>query len=156
MKTKNKYQQSIFTYLERREIYKAKYGKNSIKYLKLSRNINKRLTVYRAAIKRIEKRDWVIYNLDKCVIEFIGRSAYKSVNAKEDITILARNLFIKYGMEHNICGIYLAEYVGLKYKQDGSRDRLKFTRTFSSNKHNKEMWHRFQDYMKSTQSKTAA
>lgn len=154
--SKNRYQQCIHMYLKRREEYKNKYGKTSKRYLQLSKGIQRKLDIWRGAIRRIEKRDVRIKSIDDRVLEFIGKSAYNSVGTKDELVILARNLFIRYGIENGIQGVFLADYVNLKFRQDASRYRLQFIRSFPKNRNNKEIWYRFQEFMNRDNIKIAA
>lgn len=156
LKSKNEYQKSIWKYHLRRESYKAKYGKTSETYLKLSRSIQLKLDTWKKAIKRIEIRDNLIKEIDDNITEFIGKSPYKSIHSTDQLTIVAKNIFFKYGIENGISGVYLADYAGLKYRIDASRYRLQFTRSFKTNKYNLEMWHRFKDYLNNSTLKIAA
>lgn len=147
LESKNRYQQCIVQYVIRRNEYKLKYGVRSKKFSLLSKRINKKLSCWRRAIKRIEIWDAEIFKLDQKITEFIGRSVFGSIFSKDKQMILAKNLFVKYGMENGVQGVLLCEYMGGKGKWTASKRRMKFTKTLSTNIYNKEMWLRFNEFM---------
>ena len=154
--SKNRYQQCIHMYLKRRDGYKEKYGVRSERYLELSKGINRKLSSYRRAIKRIEARDLIIKNLADKIYEFCGVSVWLSINKKDDNVEVAKNLFVKWGMENGIQGILLNRYIGGKGSWTASRRRMKFTKSFLFNANNKEMWMRFKVFMVRDNNKIAA
>lgn len=138
-KARNIYQQNIYEYTRRREDYKKLYGIGNPRYQKAARNIYAKVASWKKCIKRIDARRQVMDVLKWRVYSFTGFSP------KTDLD--SRYLFYKWGMEHNISGVHLSKYLGYVGRWTAGRMRLRFTRSFPTNPRNRELWHRFKQYM---------
>ena len=141
------YQKLLHEYSKRREFYLSEYGSKDARYL----NCRKKIHNCNRAINRFHKRKKEIKKIALRIKEFIGvdvRDKLKrSWQTKEQKA--ARGIFFKYGMQSGIIGRELAEYLGLKCTVGyPSTYRMKFTRSFKTNKYNKEMYHRFLKFIK--------
>lgn len=146
--TKNGYQKALFIYLKRKEDYKLKYGATSVKYKSLACKLNSKIDTYRKAIRIIERRHIKIISIADEVTNFIGKSPLKSAENKDPLIMIAKFLFIRYAIESGIQGSYLTSYLGYKRSKTPCMLRMEFIRSFDTNPKNKEMWHRFKDFIK--------
>lgn len=152
---KNKYQMKMAVYKKRRAAKKAKlislYGVHSGNKIPkedraVLKNLSKQICRWRYMEKRIENRRIAIIALGNHVAYFTGFNVKGSAKNISRRASLAKGIFCKWGMENKIQGVLLDEYIGYKQKSWSSTIRLKFTRTLTKNRHNKEMWERFKLY----------
>lgn len=113
--------------------------------------INSRIKTCKKAIKRIEDRESKVKRLDALVMEFFDVVSMRGSNSagrvSDDLFLLARKVFYKYGMENGIKGSQLERYTGASSWTAG-RSRMQFTRSFTNNKNNYEKWKQFAEYQK--------
>lgn len=157
---KNKYQQKISTYRDRRMKRKAKlvemYGEGQsrkwpLKDKEVIKRQSQKISKWREMERFIETRKNKIIALANHVSYFTGinvKDILKTKNSyKENRSWVARGIFCKWGMENKISGVLLSEYIG--GRADSASDiRMRFTRSFVKHKTNKEMWVRFKLYYK--------
>lgn len=151
MTERDKLYHHILNYKKRIEEKKKKYGR----WYPGARRMNSKITTWKQHIKRIERRDLEMRKLDNYLKEFLGFSVKdtcekNSLKQPHELR-LARKIFYKYGLENGLRGNWLARYVGAKDKATPSRGRLEFTRSFKTNRGNKEMWERFKSYLSENQ-----
>lgn len=137
--TKNQYQAMISMYRKRREDYKKKkYSPEKIK------KISVKISNWLGQIRRIEAREYYIQNLIESINEFFDvdiKSRCKDANHN-----LAQSVFYKYGMENGFTGARLVRSLGRKKTSRASIVRLRFTRSFKTNKKNRDAYHNFKNY----------
>ena len=141
MKTKNHYQRYIAEYLKRRERYKQRHGHTSI-------TIQTKIDNWRQCLRRIERRERLLAQYDAIVKSYMEVSVKNSANYRTGIYAKARCLFYKYCMENGVRASDIARYCGCMDIRTPSVRRLKFTRSFATNSENKELWHRFKQFIK--------
>jgi hypothetical protein len=137
----------------RRQKSKEIHGPDSERYREISRRATRTLENCKAKIRRIDElagRNELMKVVDRALGEFIGVSIRDmSSTCRVRSVLLARNLFYKYCMEHGIKGRDAAQYCRCAKLDSASKQRMRFTRSFSTNPENRDMWHRFQEFMKS-------
>lgn len=132
-------QKKIHEYTIRREKCRQKYSYLHPSYISLDGQIRylrqrkRKLISYREVLK-------FVYN---SIEEFIGFPPSPGNHGSNKEKNIARNIFYKYCMEHGIAGSEVSAYIGLKDRDTAARRRRKFTRSFSTNEYNKEIWDRF-------------
>lgn len=141
-------QRHIHTYRQRREQYKVKYGKETEKYRKLSRQISFSIHSLKKKIKRIDVKRAEVERIKKGVEEFMDVSL-PSIEKSEKI-FMAKRLYYKYGMESGINGYYLRSLMN-DGKHTPGKYRLSFTRSFSKKPENKALWKRFKVFMENNE-----
>jgi hypothetical protein len=154
--TKNQYQAMLWTYIQRREALRVKYGAKTKEYVVFSAKIRVKIATFRNAIRRFEKKELAMKTLNSKLKEFTG------INVKQlpttippnkegsNIKIMARNIFYKYSIEkYNLRSPDISRFLGLSTKRHTpSTQRLTFTRSFRKNQKNRETYHSFIDFMK--------
>lgn len=159
---KNRYEQALWTYLKRREDLRKQYGEKWRKNPEYSKRVmlmSRRIDSIKGQIKRIERRNETINQIGWAVQEFLcipsypSNKAHKSrlhfsIKRHEKEFEIARQILYKYGMENGIQGVFISAYVGAKDPCTASRGRLSFTRSFVSKPENRELWHRFKNFIK--------
>lgn len=156
MADKNIYQQKMFIYEQRKKERKAKlikmYGrwKGGCGVPEHETATIKRLTIkinnWRKMERIIEERRIKVIALANHIAYFSGFSIKGSAMSRLPIANTMRGIFCKWGIENGIRGIILAEYIGYNNRYWASKTRLTFTRSFTKNKQNKELWERFKLY----------
>lgn len=132
------------------------YEQRKKKYLKEEKNISTILSsiyFWKEEMKRIDKSSNRIIALANFITTFTGFNVKLSSKLRKSAfhnkMKLARSLFYKYGLEHNIASIDLREFVGEKNTANPSNYRKAFTKSFySDNKRNiatsnKILWDNF-------------
>jgi hypothetical protein len=163
MSSKAQYNQAIHVYKKRREKLREKYGiisltkKRPIEYKKAVYNLECKIRTWKKAIKRIERYNGRVYNINKAISGFMGINIRETRRWSNNPDVLiARGIFAKYCLESGIPGPYLRAYLGTSINRKTKNFnrssyetdiRRRFTRTFASNPKNKELYHRFLEYM---------
>lgn len=146
---KNRYQQQLRTYLQRREALKRKYPcKNYDARLK---RIQDRIDGLRRNIRTYSLIDAKMNRLAKSVHDYTGvpvklihGGGSGEVRQKTDLAV---SLFIKLAMETGVTGFYLTQFLGYKDSHGPSRNRRRFTRSFATNEKNYNAWKKFREYL---------
>lgn len=137
----------------RRQKSKELHGAESERYKQISHRATRTLENYKNKMDRLDERagkNGLMRVVDKAMQEFIGVSIKEaSPSSRVRSLLLARNLFYKYCMEHGIRGRDVARYCGFAETDRASKQRMNFTRSFATCPENREMWHRFQAFMRS-------
>lgn len=139
------YQHHIWTYQQR----KKTTAKGLVSIHKWTKKI--------AEIDKITNQMTAISN---AVSIFAGRSPRRigkntralaknnEISSDYKIIRLAKSLFYKYGLEHNIWAAHLAQFVGAYRKDEAFRYRKEFTASFKDkNNTNKQKWDMFLDHL---------
>lgn len=140
MKTKNNYQQYICTYIKRRVEFKKKYGY-------ASKRIQAKIDIWRKAIRRFEKRELALKKMDAAIRSFLNVSVFNSTHFRKGMYAKARCLFYKHCLENGIRASDVARYCGCKDINVPTKRRILFTQSFATNPENKELWHRFKQFI---------
>ena len=135
-KDKNKLEHHIFVYTQRIE-------QNKVKDVRQSQY---KIRVWRQAIKRIEHRRNQLIGIGNELAIFLGVNVRDIGGSPSKNAMLARGIFSKYCIENGIPGLMVAEYMNVSREQ-ASRQRMSFTRSFATNKDNHDLWRRFKVYM---------
>jgi hypothetical protein len=158
-KTKNRYQQMLFTYEGRREALKEKLGRGHPDYARRSIRIKARIDHCRRMIGKITVREAKIRKMAWKICEFMDISLLRgaqplrnSVASRTPKLIRARMLLYKYGIENGITGAHLSYWVGSKRSSTAPRGRRTFTRSFMIKPENKALWNHFKLYLNSLNS----
>lgn len=155
--TKAGYQRIICEYEKRRDNIRTEFIINGIAtwnkfegkelYGKRVKKINHRIKVCKDAIRRILVYENKLRIIDNLIIDYLGVSVVK--NKKQNkLSQDAKKIFYKHCIESQIPTIRISDYVGLKDNHTPTNSRRIFTRSFSTNKANKELWHRWKKYLK--------
>lgn len=142
MPTRSEYSTMIWIYEKRREEARIKYGKKAGATIVLTKKIKN----WKGQITRIDRRN------DK--IRFIISTVNYYFNVDISSTCmdtdhkLARRIYYKYAIEDGINGIYLIDFIGRKEPKLAANSRRNFTKTFKTNKSNREAYHNFKFYIK--------
>jgi len=142
---KERYQAMIWTYKQRRLLYKTK---NKKKYANQIRNLTKKIAQWQCQIRRFERRENKINDLIQSVDEYFGvdiRS--RKLNQQHK---LARNVYYKFGIENNFRGTWLSSSIGRTQKHRATESRMSFTRSFETNKENRNVYATFKRYQADT------
>lgn len=110
--------------------------------------INKKIAVFRKAIRRIEAKERYMHSIRVKIIEFNGidvRKLPSKIWDKEKVK--TRRSFYKYCLEHGCRGNEIASFLGFKLSGSITRKRLVFTKSFKTNKDNLNFWHKFTQFM---------
>ena len=153
---KNRYQQKIHTYEERRQRLREKYGYTPGRvipgYGEAVRNLTNKISRWKRAIKRIEERQAKLELIaGRTELFYEGITLKNSAHSHKPEVCMARKLFYKYALEHGCRSRDAAVYVGGKQPQWPATKRLQFTRSFKTQPENRELWHRFLKHMKEQQ-----
>lgn len=141
MKDRAYYQRSIWKYEKRREQIRKRYGGYRKKgYAQAVKKIRRRLNSYRKQIKSIDARNKKIKEL----VDKINNFFEVNIKSKQKTLLLslARSCYYKYGMEHGVDGSFLSVHIG-RSRITAHKQRTRFTRSFKTNKKNKEQYHNF-------------
>ena len=135
---------NIITYKKRREQLRITGTLTQEHRKQLQQKINN----WNRKIKRMDERKNKIIALGNAVAYFTGINVKGiGVESQRNYRIYnATALFAKYGLEHDIGGLYLSQYMG-KHEDAAGRTRLAFTRDFEKYPERKELYHRFCQYM---------
>jgi hypothetical protein len=158
--TKNRYQQSIAEYTKRRNKVQERFDvvagrKAPDGYYKAVSNIDRKIKMWKQALRRIEKQENSIKQLDKLIIEFVGLSVKDSSHKRTKQYNIARAIFYRHGMEAKISSRCMVEYTGMKCGKVW-RSRILFIRSFKTNLYNREMWYRWKEFSQRDDLKQAA
>jgi len=140
----SQYRSLANSYKARSLAYREKYGDSSPQYLAArdkAYNFNK-------AVKRAQNLNNRIAELAEDIKEFMGEDVKRTKDPKTKEGKAAKGIFIKYGMQNGIKGLFLGNYIGLKGNWSASRYRIRFTKSFSKNNYNREMYYRFLEFKK--------
>lgn len=135
--TKADYQRKIWTYRKRRDVFRNRCHKLSVKIRRWEACLRERESVEK-------KRKIVICNLVKKTNEYFQVDIKTRVTSKGHT--LARNIFYKIGLESNISGIYLSKFIGRSQKK-ALLGRKELLTSFKHNKKNKEAYHNFKNFL---------
>jgi hypothetical protein len=147
-RTKSEYRHLIEVYEGRREELEKKLKETTQSFIDRRRRMSVKIKVWKRAIRRIEQREKKVRDLAQHVREFTGvgvRHSFPSVGRK---VVEARGLFYKYGLESGLRAKDLAAYTGCKGVGTPSRCRRTFTRNMVNSPKLRDLWERFNIYMK--------
>jgi hypothetical protein len=150
---RKRYTEMIGMYTRRRQELRKKYGVTTVHrhlpaaYRRTARIYMIKMMTWKTAIRKIDKTVFKISNLERAVFEFtdVRIAEHKGMKVKGDVWI-AKALYYKFGIESGITGVNLRSYIGLgilEVKREPGLFRSRFTRSFSTNPENKELWIRF-------------
>lgn len=143
--SRKQYYTMVWQYKKRRYELKNKY--TGREYTKRRLRLQRKINTWKCQIKRIDSRNKRIKRLALAVNKYFGQNI-KNIVCKKDHW-LAMNVFYKYGIEDGIQGVFLAQYLKRKDYSMPSRLRLKFTKSFRTDKTNREEYHKFKKYYES-------
>lgn len=147
-RTKKEYKHLIEIYERRREELEKQLREATQAYIDRRRRMSLKIKIWKRAVGRIEYREKRVKDLASHIHEFTGigiKYSFRSVGRK---AIEARGLFYKYGLESGLRAKDLAAYTGCKGIGTPSRCRRTFTRNMVSSPKLKDLWDRFNIYMK--------
>jgi hypothetical protein len=112
--------------------------------------ITRRISAYNAKIREIDAKQDKIDNLAKRVEEFTSQ-LLKTEVVRRKSPYPIHGLYFKYGMEHGMKGTELCTHLGTTASNQSlpTLVRTNFTKSFSTNPENRELYHRFIQYMQS-------
>lgn len=142
-KMKVPYRSKIHVYVARKEQIKQMYGIGSSKFKRSSRTINKKLSVWRRAIKRIEYWEHKIKMIDIVIIDFVGVSAKNSGNNKFGEKWLAKHFMCRYGKDSGVPAIFIRAYIGLHAVNVVGAARLRLIRKCAKDDNLMNTWKNF-------------
>lgn len=147
-------QSDIWEYVKRRESLKTTPFLSEMVIRGHKKKNKQKIDNWRQQIKRMDERKNRIIALGNAVAYFTGINV-KGIGSTDvpstyDRTYNATALFSKYGLEHQIMGNFLSEYMG-RHKDAAGRTRLNFTRSFKAHPDRQELYHRFCEYMERLQ-----
>lgn len=151
--TKSDYIRLVCKYLNKKEELKTKYKRGDPEYARIIKNVDTRLSTWRAAIRRIDKRTEVINQLNNTVQYIYGFSMYKSVKHWREPNAhrwLVRRMFCKYVLEYGITGLQGAElssYLGWKEPSTATRKRMEMNKLIKTDDDIRNQWHTFKRKM---------
>lgn len=128
----------------------SEYQKRIESHQKIITSLRKKCKSLRRSIKRQGQRNDLLHETNKFVKDFTGYSVCNiggNTGRNKDLN-LAKNLFYKYCLESGIQGGFIARFCGMKQTETVAKQRKIFTRSFATNKENKENYHRFLAYIK--------
>ncbi len=148
-KTINGNQKNIAEYIKRREEFRKIYGVGSLEYRERVRKINIKIGNWRRTLRRQKELRNKIDELILNIKTFMGYDLFKNNKSpKTKEGKCAKGIYFKYGIENKFYGTDLSNRIGLKGDWTASKYRRRFTRSFKTNKYNREMYHRFLNYIK--------
>lgn len=148
-KTKNGYQSMLHTYIQRRSEYKKRPNESDEKFKKRKHKLKVKIGTFQKAIKRIEQREKQMDEIANLIQRFMGVKLKLIGRFGGKNEVLAKNIFYKYSLQNSgLRGSDLAWYIGIKTKDQPNTQRMVFTRSFNTNKENKEAYHRFIEFTK--------
>lgn len=159
---RKRYYTMIKQYQIRLAATKEKYGLKSERYKRSRIKLDKKIKIWKQAIRRIDNLHNKIHSIERAVLEFTGIRIIGQVHTpknrvSEDLR-LSKFLYYKFGLENGIRGMELREYMGVPQtmeKQPYSY-RREFTNSFKTTPGNKEKWLQFKSfYERYSQSKRA-
>lgn len=107
--------------------------------------LTKKIAQWQNEIRRIDLRNSKQEKLKNCINEYFQVDiASRKMDEKHK---MARNVYYKYGMENGFEGSFLCKAIGRTKTKIAAECRLRFTRSFKTNKTNKETYHKFTSYM---------
>lgn len=142
---------NILTYKKRRDELTEKY--DDVEIIRKHRDvIQQKINNWNRKIRVMDERKNRIVALGNAVAYFTGINVKDVGEDSQRIKNIyeATALFAKWGLEHEINGLFLSQYMG-KHKDAAGRTRLAFTRDFETMPERKELYYRFCDYMKHLQ-----
>lgn len=147
-RTKSEYKHLIDTYEQRRKELEKQLKEVTETYTKRRRRMSVKIKVWKRAVRRIEHREKRVRDLAGHVREFTGIAVRYSFPAAGRKVLEARGLFYKYGLESGLRAKDLAAYTGCKGIGTPSRCRRTFTRNMVNSPKLRDLWDRFNIYMK--------
>lgn len=139
---RKKYYTMIYTYKKRRKVIKDEY-------LKKSRVYNEKIRIWNRAIRRIDSLSERIGKIENIVFMFTGQRIIKKTGYKvpEEIKT-AKCLYYKFGLENGIRAKELREHLQIEFtkRNEPTRYRRMFTKSFQNNPQNKEIWTQFKSF----------
>lgn len=151
MRTKNYYQINIIQYKKRRLLLRKKYNvingyKPCIKYTQKVFKINRKILIWSRQLRKIRARERKIYKIDMLIKSFFGFRVNNAPVNKNRVKHISVMFFYKYGIESGCNGKDLATYTKVT-RRVPAESRMRFTRSFQSTPENKEIWHRFKQFI---------
>lgn len=141
---KNRYQQQLRTYLQRRAELKASkpYCRERL------RKMNAKIAHLYRMIRIYEDKLNTLKTIDSRVVDFIGYSARsKKTKKSTPKQELAVSIFIKQAYDLQIDSRYINQYLKYKDARTPSNNRRTFTRSFKTNPENYRAWQNFRQYL---------
>lgn len=133
-------QKALHEYIKRRIDYKQR----GISTEKITFAISRK----RKSLKLLEEKEMKVRKLADQIEEFINFNLWQSSARTENIAILAKGLFCKYGIEHGLKGLSLGWFLGTPHSFRASQIRLNFQRSFEKNPKHKQVWLNFKSWIK--------
>lgn len=128
----------------------SEYQKRIKSHQKIITSLRHKCKSLKRSIKRQGKRNDFLNEVNGFVKEFTGYSVFNiggNTGRNKDLN-LAKNIFYKYCLESGVQGGFVARFCGMKQTETVAKQRKNFTRSFATNKENKENYHRFIAYVK--------
>lgn len=150
MTKKNQLQAQIKTYQLRRDSLRMQHPdwrNGNSAYSKSAKKLSYRIGVWRRKIKRIEIKEAQAQVVADQVCAFMDiPTLWNSTQLFDKKTVEARYLFCKYSIENGLSGCCLYDLLKC-HPGTPARLRRKFTKSFTKNKSNKELWGRFKFFL---------
>lgn len=150
---KNKLQHHIWIYRQRKEDIRKRYGiVNGMtapeEYTHAVFNINRKIRSWKHMIRDIDKNNNKLMAVANYLALFYGVNVKNCAKNTAPLYRKARCLYSKYMLEEGVSATLIAEYMGISRGDSVARLRMKFTKGFTKNKSDRELYHRFLNYMK--------
>jgi hypothetical protein len=151
---------NIWEYQRRLKIVKERYnvkpGRHNdraklLLYFIESKKIKKSIRRWKRAIMAIDKRSNQVIAIGNHLCYFTGINVKGSAANMEERFRIARGIFYKYCLEHNIHGTVVSDYVG-SHQNTAAKGRINFTNSFQKHPEKRELYNRFKLYMEDIES----
>lgn len=108
-----------------------------------------KIKTWKRQIKRMEIAEAKVIALGNAIVIFTGMNIKNSgyTGKTYDRLRQAKSLFYKYGLENDISGKLLREYVGAERDSQPAEYRRNFTRLFETHPEYRELYNRFKIYI---------
>lgn len=140
-------QKKLFVYKGRRKEILKEFGSSSPSYHRMRHKTDN----IRKTIKKLENKTAYIREIDNLMYEFIGHKPSKDSKRGTCLGTMneryARSIFYKHLIENGISGAVIAKYCNVR-RTVPTDSRRRFTRSFTTNKENLEMWRRWRLFLK--------
>jgi len=151
---KNDYQRWIAEYKKRRDALRKEHnipkaGKNSAPPDIIARlyNLTCKIKRWNRCLHKIARKEAILIHAADCLRKYFDVDVHYSLPSKDKQLTLIRSIFVKYCMERGVQGIYVSRFVNAKSVEWASRVRLRFTRSFPNNAHNRHTYFKLKQFI---------
>lgn len=99
-------------------------------------------------ISKIDSNNNKLLAISNALIYYTGVNVKRSALGTSARYRMARYIFYKYCLEHNLSATLVADFVGASRGDVAARARLKFTKSFAKSPKNRELYMGFCSYIK--------